>query len=51
VNYSSSNNTYVTVHKSLIPNVTKKHTIGTWNVRSMNTGKLEKVKKEMENVG
>jgi hypothetical protein len=51
LNYPSVDNTYVTVHKSLIPNVTKQHTIGTWNARSMNIGKLEIVKKEMENVG
>ncbi len=26
-------------------------TVGTWNVRSMNTGKINKVKMEMERIG
>ena len=30
--------------------IKKKHCIGTWNVRSMNQGKLEMVKQKMERV-
>lgn len=45
MNYPSANKKYVTSYKSLIPNVMKQHIIGTWNVRSMNVGKLEIVKK------
>ena len=40
----------VTVDASQVQGCKEKYCIGTWNVRSMNQGKLEAVKQEMARV-
>ena len=40
----------VTGHRSKVQCCKEKYCIGTWNVRSMNQGKLETVKQEMARV-
>ena len=48
----SKNNTQldVTCHRSKVQCCKEQYCIGTWNVRSMNQGKLEVVKQEMTRV-
>ena len=46
----SKSNVYVTGDRSKIQCYKEQYCIGTWNVRSMNQGKLEVVKQEMARV-